>query len=124
MPLAVYKILHFLGLALTLASLGAATMHAFRVADGADEANPKKGLLGATHGVGLLLMLLGGFGMLAKLGGGMFPGWIHGKLLFWVVLGALPALINRKPKLATAFWWLVPLIVAGAAAIAIYKPGA
>jgi hypothetical protein len=76
-----------------------------------------------THGVGLLFLLVGGFGMLAKMGiMGQFPGWVHGKLLIWLLLGAGVSLAKRKAQwgwmLATAF------IILGAISgyLALFKP--
>ncbi len=122
MSLAAYKILHLFGLALVLVALGGLSVHAFRGEEGQDP--PKKGLLAATHGVGMLLMIGAGFGMLHALGGGMMPGWIHPKMLLWVILGAAYSVLKRKPSAAMVMWLLIPVIVALGAAIALYKPGA
>lgn len=121
MSLAVYKIMHYFGLAFVLASLGAVTGHALR---GADEPHPKKGLLAAGHGIGMVLMLVAGFGMLARLGGAMMPSWVIPKLIIWLLLGAAFSVAKRAPKAAMLLWLLLPVLVATAAAFALYKPGA
>lgn len=116
-----YKVMHLLGLFLSFGALAGRAYFAGN--SGIIAADPQKKLSGAVHGLGLLLVLVGGFGMLAKLGlmSGM-PGWVHAKLALWLVVGGLIALPYRKPSLATGIWFLVPLLGALGAWIAINKP--
>ena len=81
-------------------------------------------LVAALHGTALFLILLGGFGMLARLGivqGGL-PGWIYAKLALWVALPVIGMLPYRRP--ASARWVLLGLPVVGllAGIIALTKP--
>lgn len=76
---------------------------------------------GITAGIGLLLVLLGGFGLIAKLGYG-FPLWIWIKMAIWVVLGGLIAVVTRKPELGKILWWVVILLGVLAATVANFKP--
>jgi len=69
----------------------------------------------------LFLILLGGFGMLARLGLGL-PGWAIIKLLIWVALGAMTALINRQPKMSKLWWWVTFALGMGSVFTVIYKP--
>lgn len=78
----------------------------------------------ATHGIGLVALLVGGFGLLARLGivhNGL-PGWIHAKLGIWVLMAASVALIKRKGHIG----WPIAVLVLGlgttAAYIAMMKP--
>lgn len=122
MPYPVYKLIHFAGIFLMLIALGAMAMHALR--GGARANDPYRKLLGAAHGVGAFLILLGGFGMLARLGivqGGL-PGWIYAKLAIWVVLGGAIAGVYRGRGLARGTVLALPLLAVLAAAIALYKP--
>ena len=73
-----------------------------------------------THGVGLLLLLVAGFGMLARLGIHPFPGWIVGKLVIWGLLGACVGLAYKK-QVATKLWFAIPVLVGVAAVLAVYK---
>jgi hypothetical protein len=76
-----------------------------------------------THGIGMVLVLVGGFGMLARLG--IFwpwPGWVIGKIIIWLVLGVLVALIGRLPALAKPLWWVTIALGAIAAYLALNKP--
>jgi hypothetical protein len=74
-----------------------------------------------THGVGLLLLVVAGFGMLARLGIYSPPGWVIGKIVIWLALGAFVALAYKKAQLAKKFWLAVPVLVLISAVLAIYK---
>ena len=82
----VYKVLHLaavLGLFTALASLASS--------------NDPKLRRGSSilHGVSLLLVLVAGFGLLAKLHYG-FPGWIIAKLVIWALFGGLLVATRRR----------------------------
>jgi hypothetical protein len=112
----IYKIIHLLGLTLVVLSLGGIAMHSIN--GGTKGTNVfKKGAM-ITHGVGLLLLLVAGFGMLARLGIHSFPLWVVAKLVIWLLLGAA-AVVAYKRGLARAVWVVVPLLVVTAAALAI-----
>lgn len=118
-----YNVLHILGLALAMAGLaGTAAAAASGVPR---QSYPARGLLAALHGGGLLLVLVGGFGMLARIGfrhGASLPGWVLAKLVLWVLLGGLIALPWRRPALAKPLLAIVPLVAALAAWLGIAKP--
>lgn len=56
------------------------------------------------HGIGMLVLLVSGFGNLAKLGlTAHMPKWVIAKLVLWLVLGVIPVLVKRgKLKGCTA----------------------
>lgn len=125
LPRDLYEIVHIIGLALVMTSLGGIAIHA---AEGGPRKGPgaRRGLLWA-YGAGLFLILLGGFGMLARLGlakGGMaeFPGWLWAKLAVWAILGAVMAIPYRAPKAAVPVLLAVPLLAGLATYFALYKP--
>lgn len=119
MPYPFYKLVHFLGVFLIYASYGGLI---FRAALGSDNVKLRK--FGAIFGgVGLFLVLLGGFGMMARMGYSYSSGWLMIKVIVWVAFGGLIALINRKPGLSKA-WFFTIIILGGLASYAgIYKPG-
>ena len=117
LSLAVYKTIHFLGV---FALVTALTATLARAAQPGSAPDPWRTRLGILHGVALFLVLLGGFGMLARLGMGV-TGWVGAKLLIWVAAGGLIAL----RKSATAAAWgivLVPLLAVLAGWIGYTKP--
>ena len=107
-----YKVVHILGIAFVMMGLGGAWM-----------AQAKAKVPAMLHGIGLLAILVSGFGMVAKydydLGG---SGWIHAKLGLWVLLGALIAIARKLPKAQALVFVGGPLLVALSAYIALYKP--
>ena len=122
MPYNVYKLVHLLGVFVLLTTLAIASMHLLRGGTRADL--PRRRALTITHGTASFLILLGGFGMLARLGivqGGL-PGWILLKLGIWVILSAALALALRATGGARAVLLGTPLLALLAAAIALYKP--
>lgn len=122
MPYPIYKLIHLLGIFLLLTTLVIACTHLLR--GGIRAELPRRRTLAVTHGTASFLILLGGFGMLARLGivqGGL-PGWILLKLGIWVILSAALALALRTTAGARAVLIGTPLLALLAAAIAIYKP--
>ena len=126
----VYRLLHFFGIFLLLTSLGGAVMRAMvgatRTAEAGVAADETAGrrlrrLIGISHGVAMFLILLGGFGMLARLDIGM-PGWIVGKLVVWLVLGGLLGAATRMAGRARVLWFAIPVLGLVAAWLAYTKP--
>jgi len=119
MSLYVYKTLHLVGMFLLFTALGSMIQ---RTADGGERSK----IAGATHGAALLLMLVAGFGAMARLGlahDWSWPAWIWIKIVLWLLLGAAPVFIRRGgAKLATLWWWLLPLIGGLASWLALAKP--
>ena len=73
------------------------------------------------HGVGLLLILLTGIGILFR-GHLGFPLWIWGKLVIWLLMGAIVVLIRRAPGLRVPLFFLLPILGGIAAWLAIARP--
>lgn len=122
MPYPLYKLMHYVGIFAMLVLVALACAHALR--DGARADRPARRGFAIAHGVAALLILTGGFGMLARLGivqGGL-PGWILVKLVIWTGLAATIALPYRDRRLARWLPVAVPLAALAAAATALYKP--
>jgi hypothetical protein len=117
-----YKLVHILGILLVFSSFGGLVLHAMN--GGTKATNAGRRLVMAGYVVGLFLILLGGFGMLARLGIVQvgLPGWIWFKLAVWLVIGGLFALPYRKPGSARLLWILGPALGLIAAWAALYKP--
>lgn len=116
-----YKIIHLTGIAMTLLSLGGLMVYA--ITGGTKAAMVWRKPVMITHGVGLLVALVGAFGLLARLGiHWPWPGWVFVKLGVWFILGGMTSLVGRKPGLDRGLWALVIALFALAAYMANYKP--
>lgn len=82
-----YKLIHLIGLICLFISIGG-----FLAYEG--DPSRKVKLVGMLHGIGLLLLVVSGFGMQAKLQYG-FPFWIILKVVLWLALGALLTLAKK-----------------------------
>ncbi len=119
MAILVYKIIHLTGIALTLMALGGAMVYSISGGAKAD-LNWRKGVA-ISHGVGLFLVLLGGFGMLARMGiHWPWPGYIMVKFGLWIVFGGLLTLAYKKAS--SALWIVTIVLFAAAAYLALLKP--
>lgn len=118
----VYKVVHLLGMFMLFTVLGGIALHA--VNGGTKQSNTGRRLIAIMHGLALFVILLGGFGMLARLGlvQGMLPGWVLAKLSIWVAMPVLGMLAYRKPAAAKVLLVAVPVLGGVAAWIALYKP--
>jgi len=119
----IYKVLHLLGVLVLFSTLGGLAVHGMNGGDKAS--NRSRKLMSAMHGVSLVIILVGGFGLLARLGikhGEGWPLWAYLKVAMWLLLGASIALVNRMPAKGKIFYLLFPVLGAITAAIAIYKP--
>jgi hypothetical protein len=115
MDLTFYKLIHILGLLLVFVQLGGAAVGGME--------SPWRKTHSTLHGLGLLLMLVGGFGMLAKLDIGFpWPGWVWAKLTIWLLLGASATLIRKVPEKSRLWLALGVLLGTLAAFMALYKP--
>ncbi len=123
LPYTFYKVVHILGLLFAYSALGGVAVHA---ANGGDKRSAvTRRLTAALHGAGVLLTLVGGFGMLARLGivqGHSFPGWVWGKIAIWLVIAVVVILPYRRPRLAVPALIALPFLGGLAAYLAIYKP--
>ena len=108
-----YKIIHLFGIMVLFAAIGGLMA--------SDHRKPAS-LRGyaALHGVALLLVLLGGFGMQAK-GQLGFPGWMIAKIAIWLGMGFALVVFKRRllpPRIALI---LVFALGIAAAYLGIYK---
>jgi uncharacterized membrane protein len=81
-----YKVLHLIAIMMLFAGYGSLLSPDSR----------KKGMM--WHGIGLLILLISGFGMIAKMGNKELyhAPWIMIKMGLWLVLGFLPVLAKKS----------------------------
>lgn len=117
-----YKVIHLIGIFSILLSLGGIILHT--LGGGTRDYRHRK-LIAVLHGVGLLLIFVAGFGLMARLGlaqQGLWPTWVLIKLCIWAFMATAPVLLYRLPK-QSALWGALTLFLASLAAwTAIFKP--
>ncbi|MEW6056635.1 MAG: hypothetical protein AB1540_08465 [Bdellovibrionota bacterium] len=119
----VYKVIHLTGILMIFLSLGGALLRAASPSTQTQEKKLRK-QIAITHGVGLFLALLGGFGLLARIGvvHGQLPGWVWGKLSIWVFMALALFAAKKLGAQSRALWWLALGLGGTAAWLAGYKP--
>lgn len=109
----IYKIIHLAGIMGLFAALGSA------IAGTCSSCKKSAGIL---HGVALLLILISGFGMIAKLGYGYAEGWVIAKIVIWLILGGVMVLAKKHTLKPPALMGIVLLCGILSAWLGIMKP--
>jgi uncharacterized membrane protein SirB2 len=118
-----YVVMHVTGLILLFSALGGASasnMHGKHA-----ERSTARRVTAILHGVGLLLLLVGGFGLMARLGikhGEPWPAWLVLKFVIWLVMGGVIVALRRAAGTGVALALLLPLLGTTAVYLAKYKP--
>lgn len=122
MSIQIYTLIHVFGVIVLFMALGGTLIHVLN--GGTKEDNAWRKPLAAMHGFALFIILLGGFGLMARLGISHteLPGWIWVKLVIWLLLGAAIALPYRVKGLAKPFMLVIPLLGAIAIYFGVFKP--
>jgi len=100
-----YKVIHFAGIFMVFMALSGLLIEAM-----SKEENGKNMRRWAmiSHGLGLLLIFIAGFGLMARLGFiSGWPSWVYVKIVVWTILGGISPLILRKRQWAKALWVLI-----------------
>lgn len=113
--LIIYQMMHLLGVLLVFTAYGALIA---RVWTGSTAAGLRK--FGAiVSGIGLLLILVSGFGMQPIYG---WPLWILVKVAVWLSLGAMIVMINRKALPGPGLFAVTIILGLIAVAMAYVRP--
>lgn len=119
----VYRLVHLVGIFLLFVVLGGLSYGAARAEAGGGGVSPRLAMV--LHGVALFIVLLGGFGLLARLGivqGTSWPGWVWAKLAIWLLAGAAVMVPRWRPQWAGGLFVALPVLGGLAAWLAIFKP--
>ncbi len=111
----IYKIVHLVSIFMIFLAVGAAITNGNLVW--------RRHIL-ITYALGLFLTLVGGFGLLARLGvqHGHMPAWAMLKIGIWGIFLLLLFLLLKRPAWAKAVWPLVIVLGGIAAYLAGSKP--
>lgn len=111
MTLQTYHFIHLIGLIFVFIGFGGLLSQ-----DGA-----RKAMM--WHGIGLVISLVSGFGMLAKMGiMGSMPVWVWIKIALWLVLGFLPVLAKRRVLPAKGVVLIAAIVGACLGYLGYFKP--
>lgn len=111
MTLQTYHFIHLIGLIFVFIGFGGLLSQ-----DGA-----RKAMM--WHGIGLVISLVSGFGMLAKMGiMGSMPVWVWIKIALWLVLGFLPVLAKRRVLSAKGVVLIAAIVGATLGYLGYFKP--
>jgi hypothetical protein len=120
MPYEFYKFLHFFGLFLLISGLMGVFVTTW---NGQQLVGRIKVFSFSLHGLGLFLILLSGFGLLARLGlAREMPTWAYVKLAIWGTLALFVSLLKRKGHLGWPIYLTLLTVLLFAAYTATYKP--
>jgi len=109
MSITFYKFIHLLGVLGAFFALGGALFGSLQVSS--KEKLSGRKIIGAFHGISLVLALVGGFGLMARMQLKFSQnGWLWGKLIIWLVVGALLAFIYKSPQSSKTKW--IPAVLA------------
>lgn len=115
----IYQLIHAAGILMVFLSFGALIARAWLQPE-----NRKLRKFGAiVSGIGLFLILLGGFGLLARIYANEWHPWVIVKLIVWFLLGGMLALVNRKPQLAPVWFWSTLVLGLVSVSMVYIKPG-
>ena len=120
MPYEFYKVLHLTGIFLLISGLIGAFVTTW---SGQALTGKIKTFSFAMHGMGLLFILVSGFGLLARLGLTQgLPVWAYIKLGIWGLFALAISLLKRKGQLGWPLYSLLIIVYLVAVYSAIYKP--
>ncbi|MCM8532854.1 MAG: hypothetical protein NE330_16925, partial [Lentisphaeraceae bacterium] len=104
MRLAIYYPIHFIGIFLLFLAVGGMCLYARNGGEKAD--NPSRKFLAITHGIALLMVIVGGMGLMTayQIHKPQMPAWIIIKMVIWLFFGFSSMLIYKFPKLSTVFF--------------------
>lgn len=120
-PYSVYKIIHLVGILMIFMSMGAAIANSL---NGNSKVDVWKKPTLFTYSFGLIIALVGGFGLLARIGvpHGQMPKWAVMKIGIWFIVATLLFVVGKKPSYAKSFWPLLIILGTTAAYLAGSKP--
>ena len=121
-----YKVIHLLGIVTLFLTIGGAAFLGLAIGKttSAEDEKSLRKLLSILHGVAMLIILVAGFGLMARLGMmGGWPTWIYGKIALWLAFGASVGVLKKKPESGRMWIVLAPVLGATAAYLAVAHPG-
>lgn len=117
MTITFYKVFHIVGIMILFLAIGGAVIRAYLVS----KSDVLEKFILINHGAAMLIILITGFGQLAKLGM-EFHTWVIIKMVIWLIFGAIIMPIKKAPGKKYLLWFISVALGASAAYLALYKP--
>jgi hypothetical protein len=119
MSLDIYRAIHVAGLAMIMLAFGALLI--------LPKEAPRPRSVMIMHGVGILVMIVAGFGMMARsdppiMAPDSWGVWLILKMIIWLAIAALPTLIRGGTIPRKVAWIVIVALAAVAAWLAAAKP--
>ncbi len=114
-----YKIVHLIGIFLLLFTTGGLVIG---IHNKGDKNFPAYKKLAAGQGISLLLLLIAGFGLMARLNLSPLPLWVILKLVIWLLFAFSLTLLKKNPKNLLPTIGLISFLALSAILLAILKP--
>ena len=115
----VYTIIHLIGAFCVIFALGGSLVQAI---NGGVKKHSFCRALGITHGVGLLLLFIAGFGLITKLGYVPIPIWVWIKILIWGFYAIVSSLAFSRQKISVLLWVITLVLFICVIILAKTKP--
>lgn len=120
MPYEFYKVLHLTGIFLLISGMMAVF---FVIWSGGVLQGKVKSVAFALHGLGLVFILVSGFGLLARLGMAQaMPVWVYYKMGIWAFFALGISVLKRKSQIGLPMYLALLGGYLLAAYIGVYKP--
>ncbi len=115
----VYIILHLVGAFFVVFALGGSLLQAINTGN----RNFKfKKAIASIHGIGLLLLLVAGFGLITKNGYFPIPIWVWIKIIIWGFYAIVSGLAFKKAEKSSLLWVITLLLFIVVIILAKLKP--
>ncbi|MDA0841693.1 MAG: hypothetical protein O3B01_20130 [Planctomycetota bacterium] len=115
----VYRFIHLASVLVLFLSMGGLIIPTMMGPSENDKGGRKLAMI--CHGLAMFLVLVAGFGLIAKLKYG-FQGWVVAKIMIWFLIGGLLIIIKRRPQLGKQLWFVMIALAVAAAYLAGFKP--
>ena len=119
MSYSIYIIFHLIGAFFVIFALGGSLLQAINT--GNKNFQFKK-VIGAVHGIGLLLLFVAGFGLIAKNGYSTIPLWVWIKIIIWGFYAIVSGLAFKRAKESKLLWIITLLLFIVVIVLAQLKP--
>ena len=115
----IYLTFHLIGAFSVIFALGGSLLQAI---NNGDKNYGFKKVIGVIHGVGLLLLIVAGFGLIAKQGYIPFPIWVWIKLVIWVFYAVVSGLAFRNRGKSKLLWGISLILFIVVIILVKFKP--